>query len=208
MAVFVQLILLLSLFTAAPGQYVYEEPLLYDTFDNDFIWGVATSAYQVQWQNKSPSQCLIYLCRLLVQIEGGWDQGGKGISIWDTFSDTPGKIIDGTDGKVACDSYNKYEEDARIIKAMGVDSYRFSISWPRIIPGGTGLESAEGIQYYKNLIGALKAQGIQPVATLYHWDLPQALQDQGGWLNADINVWFEEYARVCFREFGDDVGVR
>ena len=88
---------------------------------------------------------------------------------------------------------------------MGATSYRFSISWARILPQGTGVENPAGIQYYKNLLAALESRGITPAVTLYHWDLPQALEDQGGWLNADIALWFEEYARVCFREFGDKV---
>ena len=106
---------------------------------------------------------------------------------------------------MACDSYNNYEEDARLISEMGATSYRFSISWARILPQGTGAENPAGIQYYKNLLAALEARGITPAVTLHHWDLPQALEDQGGWLNADIANWFEEYARVCYREFGDKV---
>jgi len=177
--------LLLALLPLAMGQFEYEEPLLYDTFPEGFVWGVATSAYQ---------------------IEGGWDADGKGVNIWDTFCERdPSPIKDGSDGKVACDSYNNYEEDARLISEMGATSYRFSISWARILPQGTGAENPAGIQYYKNLLAALEARGITPAVTLYHWDLPQALEDQGGWLNADIALWFEEYARVCFREFGDKV---
>jgi beta-glucosidase/6-phospho-beta-glucosidase/beta-galactosidase len=121
------------------------------------------------------------------------------LSIWDTFAAADGNIADGSDGKVACDSYHKYEEDVQIIKEMGAGHYRFSIAWTRILPNGVGNENAEGIQYYKNLIASLKANGITPVATLYHWDLPQELQDQGGWLNPDSAYWFAEYARVCYR---------
>ncbi len=178
------LILVLAFITFSKGQYVYEEPLLYDTFPDGFAWGVATSAYQ---------------------IEGGYGADGKGLSIWDTFCTVPGNIADGSDGKVACDSYNKYEEDAKMIKDLGITNYRFSIAWTRILPNGIGEENPAGIQYYKNLIAALKANGITPLVTLYHWDLPQALADQGGWLNSDVALWFEEYARVCFREFGDEV---
>jgi beta-glucosidase/6-phospho-beta-glucosidase/beta-galactosidase len=184
MASLARYLLLLALATDSMAQYVYEEPLLYANFPDGFVWGVATSAYQ---------------------IEGGWNADGKGPNIWDTFTSIEGNINDGTDGKVACDSYNKYEEDARIISELGVSSYRFSISWARILPEGIGAENPAGIQYYKNLIAALKARGITPVATIYHWDLPQALQDQGGWLNETSAFWFEEYARVCFREFGDEV---
>lgn len=130
------------------------------------------------------------------------------MSIWDRFTELEGTIADGSDGKIACDSYNNYEEDARLISEMGATHYRFSISWTRILPLGVGEENPEGIQYYKNLIAALKARDITPTVTLYHWDLPQAIEDQGGWLNPDIAKWFEEYARICFREFGDEVKLK
>ena len=115
---------------------------------------------------------------------------------------------------MACNSYYQYEEDVQLLKAMGVGYYRFSIAWTRILPDGTtgilpdgttGTVNQAGVQYYKNLIAALKAEGIEPVVTLYHWDLPQVLSDQGGLLNPQFVDWFVEYARVCFREFGDDV---
>jgi len=177
-------LVLLVCLSVALGEYTYEEDMLYDSFPDDFRWGVATAAYQ---------------------IEGGWDEDGKLPSIWDTFTDGTTNIDDRSSGKVACDSYHKYEEDVQMIKNMGMDNYRFSISWTRIIPDGDGAENPAGIQYYKNLIAELIANGITPVATLYHWDLPQALQDRGGWLNEDIADWFANYASVCYREFGDDV---
>lgn len=177
------MILLLLLLPLGHG-YQPEEPLLYSSFPEDFIWGSATAAYQV---------------------EGGWNEDGKGVSIWDTFTKVPGNIVDGSSGEVACDSYNKYKEDVQLMKDMGLKSYRFSIAWTRILPLGTGERSEEGIQYYHNLIDELLAAGIVPAVTLYHWDLPQALQDQGGWLNASVANWFEEYAKVCFEEFGGDV---
>jgi len=164
--------------------YLPEEPLLYDHFPDDFIWGAATSAYQ---------------------IEGGWDEGGKGENIWDVFTRVEGNIIDGSSGDVACDSYHKYKEDVQLMKNLGVNSYRFSISWARILPLGTGEKNQEGIEYYHALIDELLANDIVPAVTLYHWDLPQALQEQGGWLNASVADWFEEYARVCFEEFGGNV---
>jgi len=164
--------------------YSPEEPLLYSSFPQDFLWGSATAAYQV---------------------EGAWDEEGKGASIWDVFTKVPGNIIDGSSGDVACDSYHRYKEDVALMKDMGLTSYRFSIAWTRILPQGTGERNPEGIQYYHNLIAELLAAGIQPAVTLYHWDLPQALQEQGGWLNATVADWFEEYARVCFQEFGGEV---
>merc|ERR1712038_198188 len=164
--------------------YSPEEPLLFDSFPDDFLWGSATAAYQ---------------------IEGAWNEDGKGPSIWDVFTKVPGTIIDGSSGDVACDSYHNYKEDVRLMKEMGLTSYRFSIGWTRILPEGTGARNPDGIQYYHNLIAELLANDIVPAVTLYHWDLPQALQDQGGWLNASVADWFEEYARVCFEEFGNDV---
>jgi len=165
--------------------YQAEEPLLYDHFPDDFLWGSATAAYQV---------------------EGGWDEGGKGVNIWDTFTKIEGNIIDGSSGDVACDSYHKYKEDVQMMKSLGMQSYRFSISWARILPQGTGKRNQLGIDYYNDLIDELLANDIVPAVTLYHWDLPQALQDQGdGWLNPQVADWFEEYARVCFEEFGDRV---
>jgi len=164
--------------------YLPEEPLLYEHFPDDFIWGAATAAYQ---------------------IEGGWNEGGKGENIWDVFTRVEGNIIDGSSGDVACDSYHKYKEDVQLMKNLGMKSYRFSISWARILPLGTGEKNQEGIDYYHALIDELLANDIVPAVTLYHWDIPQALQEQGGWLNASVADWFEEYARVCFEEFGGDV---
>merc|ERR1712241_745274 len=164
--------------------YNPEEPLLFDSFPDDFLWGSATAAYQ---------------------IEGAWNEDGKGPSIWDVFTKVPGNIVDGSSGDVACDSYHNYKEDVALMKEMGFTSYRFSIGWTRILPEGTGTRNPGGIIYYRNLIDELLANDIVPAVTLYHWDLPQALQDQGGWLNATVADWFEEYARVCFEEFGDKV---
>lgn len=164
--------------------YDMEEPLLYGQFPAGFKWGAATAAYQ---------------------IEGGWDEDGKGVSIWDKFTENGEHVEDGSTGKVACDSYHLYREDVRLLKDMGLTSYRFSIAWTRILPSGVGEVNQAGVEYYRDLINTLLANGIEPAVTLYHWDLPQALEDLGGWLNPEVADWFEEYARVCFQEFGSVV---
>ncbi|ERN09276.1 beta-glucosidase 24 isoform X1 [Amborella trichopoda] len=162
--------------------------LLRADFPNEFIFGAGTSAYQV---------------------EGGSREGGRGTSIWDTFThEHPDKIEDGSNGDVALDSYHRYKEDVKLVKEMGLDSYRFSISWPRILPKGNlrGGINMEGITYYNNLINELIDNGIKPFVTLFHWDLPQALEDEyGGFLSSKIVVDFEKYADICFQEFGDRV---
>ncbi|XP_064651252.1 myrosinase 1-like [Lineus longissimus] len=161
------------------------EPYLKGKFPEGFAWCTATSAYQV---------------------EGGWKKGGKGLSVWDTFTHSPGKIKNGDTGDIACDSYNKWKDDVDMLINMGVTHYRFSISWPRILPSGKkGHLNQAGVEYYNNLIDALIEASIIPVATLYHWDHPQALEDLGGWLNKDMADYFNDYARICFREFGDRV---
>ena len=164
--------------------YDVEEELLYGKFPPDFVWGAASAAYQ---------------------IEGGWNEDGKGANIWDVFTKEDGRIKDGSSGDVACDSYHKYKEDVQLLVNLGLNSYRFSISWARILPNGVGERNPLGIAYYNNLIDELLAAGITPAVTLYHWDIPQALQEHGGWLNSSVSDWFEEYARVCYEEFGDRV---
>lgn len=149
-------------------------------FPAQMKWGVATASYQ---------------------IEGAVNEGGRGKSIWDTFSKTPGKVLNGDHGDVACDSYNRYQEDVDIISDLGVDFYRFSISWPRIFPKGKGEISQEGLNYYHRLVDELLAKGIEPMCTLYHWDLPQALQDNGGWENRETIQAFTAYAAIMFKEF-------
>ena len=154
------------------------------SFPEDFNWGSATASYQ---------------------IEGGFADGGRTPSIWDTFSKTPGKVVNGDTGDVACDHYNRFEEDIQIMKDLGIQSYRFSLAWPRIMPQGTGEVNQDGIDFYNRLIDGLLAAGIKPTATLYHWDLPQVLQDNGGWANRDIVQQFADYATVCAEAFGDRV---
>lgn len=154
------------------------------SFPEDFSWGSATASYQ---------------------IEGAYQDGGRSMSIWDTFSHTPGKVVNGDTGDVACDHYHRYMEDIKIMKDLGIQSYRFSLAWPRIIPGGTGEIGKHGIDFYNRLIDALLDAGIQPTATLYHWDLPQVLQDKGGWANRDIVGWITDYATVAAEQFGDRV---
>lgn len=154
-------------------------------FPTDFLWGVASAAYQV---------------------EGAWDEGGRGPSIWDTFSHTPGNTLDGDTGDRAIDHYHRYREDVALMAGLGVNAYRFSISWSRLIPDGIGEVNPEGLRFYRNLCEALVSRGITPVVTLYHWDLPQALQDRGGWLNPDSVEWFTRYARVAKEGLGDLVG--
>lgn len=154
-------------------------------FPRDFIWGSATSSYQV---------------------EGGWTEGGKGLSIWDVFTHTPGKVVDGGTGDVACDHYHRFREDVRLMADLGLKAYRFSLSWSRIQPTGYGKASPEGIRFYSDLIDTLLDHGITPWATLYHWDLPLTLQlERDGWLNPGIANAFAEYADLCFSAFGDRV---
>ncbi|MBC3919883.1 beta-glucosidase [Undibacterium sp. CY18W] len=153
-------------------------------FSPAFTWGVATSAYQ---------------------IEGGAAADGRGPSIWDTFTHTPGKVIDGSTGDVACDHYHRYAEDVDIIASLAVDSYRFSISWSRVQPLGYGAWNEAGFDFYSNLLGKLEEKNIKAHITLYHWDLPQGLQDKGGWLNRETTLRFAEYAAEVARRFGKRV---
>lgn len=155
-------------------------------FPPDFRWGVATAAYQ---------------------IEGAWNEGGRGPSIWDTFSHTPGKTLHGDNGDRAVDHYHRYEEDVALMADLGVDAYRFSISWSRLIPDGTGEVNPEGVDFYRRLCESLHSRGITPAATLYHWDLPQALQDRGGWLHPESVEWFAGYAQVAKQHLGDLIGM-
>ena len=155
------------------------------TFPRDFYWGTATAAYQ---------------------IEGAWNEDGKGPSIWDTFMHTPGKAVGGITGDVAVDHYHRYKDDVRLMKDIGASAYRFSISWPRIFPTGTGQPNAKGLDFYSRLVDELKAAGIEPFATLFHWDMPQALQDKGGgWLSRDTAHAFADYSGYVAEQLSDRV---
>jgi beta-glucosidase len=153
-------------------------------FPENFMWGSATASYQ---------------------IEGAWNEDGKGESIWDTFCRIPGKIKDGSSGEIADDHYHRYAEDIDLMKAIGLNVYRFSFSWPRILPAGTGMVNHKGLDFYDRLIDRLLEKGITPYPTLYHWDLPQALEDKGGWANRDTAVHFSEYAKILADKFGDRI---
>jgi beta-glucosidase len=155
-------------------------------FGPDFLWGVSTSAYQ---------------------IEGAVTEGGRGPSTWDTFCAEPGRILNGDTGKVACDHYHRYVEDIALLRDLGVDVYRFSFSWPRVQPGGRGLANGAGIDFYDRLIDELLAAGIKPAPTLFHWDTPQELEDAGGWLNRDITERFADYATILAERFADRVPI-
>jgi len=151
-------------------------------FPPGFVFGTATSAYQ---------------------IEGAARADGRGESIWDRFAATPGNIADGSDGSVACDHYNRWEADLDLIHSLGVGAYRFSVAWPRIVPAGTGQTEQPGLDFYDRLVDGLLERGLEPHLTLYHWDLPQALADQGGWLNRDTALAFGDYAAVVAERLGD-----
>ena len=153
-------------------------------FPKNFFWGTATAAYQ---------------------IEGAWKEDGKGESIWDRFAHTQGRIKNGDTGDIACDSYHRWREDIALMRAMNLNSYRFSISWPRIQPAGSGAVSSKGVDYYSRVVDALLEARIRPFVTLYHWDLPQALGDAGGWPNRDTASRFADYAEIVARALGDRV---
>jgi beta-glucosidase len=154
-------------------------------FPDDFVWGAATSAYQ---------------------IEGSPLADGAGASIWQRFVNTPGTIRDGDTGDVACDHYRRYVGDVALMKQIGLQAYRFSISWSRVLPQGRGAVNQKGLDFYDKLVDELLANAIKPMVTLFHWDLPVALDDMGGWLNRDIADWFADYARIMFRKLDDRVG--
>ena len=153
-------------------------------FPDTFLWGTATSSYQ---------------------IEGAWQEDGKGESIWDRLAHTPGKIVDGSNGDVACDHYHRWADDIALMQAIGLQAYRFSIAWARILPNGTGEVNQAGLDFYSRLVDGLLAAGITPYATLYHWDMPQAQQARGGWPDRVTVDAFVEYADVISRHLGDRV---
>jgi beta-glucosidase len=156
------------------------------TFPKNFIWGVATSAYQ---------------------IEGAWKEDGRGPSIWDTFSHTPGKVVHNENGDIAADHYHRWKEDIALLSEMGIKAYRFSTAWPRILPDGTGKVNKKGLDFYDRIVDELLKRKIEPYVCLFHWDLPQALQDKGGWPNRDTTGHFAEYARIVADRLGDRVNV-
>jgi beta-glucosidase len=162
---------------ADPGPGVLEFPA-------GFVWGTATAAYQ---------------------IEGAVREGGRGPSIWDTFAGTPGKVYGGHTGAVACDHYHRYVEDVALMAELGLGAYRFSVAWPRIQPDGSGPANPAGLDFYDRLVDELLARGVAPIVTLYHWDLPQALEDRGGWTSRDTALRFAEYAAACHARLGDRV---
>lgn len=153
-------------------------------FPKDFLWGAATAAYQ---------------------IEGATFEDGRGESVWDRFAHTPGKIKNGDTGDVACDHYHRYKRDVALMKEIGLAGYRFSLAWPRLFPEGTGRPNPKGVDFYNSLIDELLAEGIEPAITLNHWDLPQALQELGGWEKRDLIEYFLGYADFAFETFGDRV---
>jgi beta-glucosidase len=155
------------------------------TFPQRFLWGTATAAYQ---------------------IEGAYHEDGKGESIWDRFSHTPGAIYQFQNGDIACDHYHRWEEDVNLMAMLGLNAYRFSISWSRIFPEGKGsIPNAKGLAFYDRLVDSLLVKHIQPMVTLYHWDLPQALEDRGGWLNPDTAQYYADYSKAIFQKLGDRV---
>lgn len=153
-------------------------------FKKEFVWGGATASYQV---------------------EGAAYEDGKGLNIWDVFCKEPGHVYEGHTGDVACDHYHRYKEDIALMKEMGLQAYRFSLSWARILPDGTGKVNEKGLDFYDRLIDTLLENGIEPYVTLYHWDLPYELHKQGGWLNPKSPDWFYEYASIVARHFSDRV---
>jgi len=155
-------------------------------FPEGFLWGTATAAYQV---------------------EGAWNEDGKGESIWDRFTHTPGKVKGGTTGDVACDQYHLYAQDMALAKRLNQKSYRFSISWPRIQPAGTGAPNMKGIDHYSKVVDAMLENGLRPFCTIYHWDLPQALEDRGGWPNRDLAGYYSEYAGILAKHLGDRITI-
>lgn len=155
-------------------------------FPEGFLWGAATSAYQ---------------------IEGAPLADGAGASIWHRFSHTPGRTFENQTGDVACDHYHRFPDDVKLMRDLGLKAYRFSVAWGRVLPDGTGRVNERGLDFYRRLVDELLAAGIEPMLTLYHWDLPAALDDRGGWLNRDISSWFAEYADVLFRALDDRVKI-
>lgn len=153
-------------------------------FKKDFVWGVASASYQV---------------------EGAAFEDGKGLSIWDVFSNIPGKVWESHTGNEACDHYNRFKEDVKIMKELGIQAYRLSISWPRIMPNGVGEVNEKGIEFYNNLLDELIENGIEPYVTLFHWDLPYELYKKGHYLNSDFSNWFEEYTNVILENFGSKI---
>ncbi|MEU7853505.1 GH1 family beta-glucosidase [Nonomuraea sp. NPDC049141] len=153
-------------------------------FPENFVWGAATASYQ---------------------IEGAVKEDGRGQSIWDTFSHSPGNVADGDTGDVACDHYHRYRDDVSLMRELGLAAYRFSIAWPRIQPDGRGKINPQGLGFYSRLVDSLLAADISPYVTLYHWDLPQALEDEGGWTNRDTAYYFAEYAQAVHEKLGDRV---
>jgi beta-glucosidase len=153
-------------------------------FPENFVWGTATAAYQV---------------------EGAANEDGRGASIWDTFSHTPGKVLHGDTGDIACDQYHRLEEDLDLMADLGIQAYRFSVAWPRIQPEGSGTANQKGLGYYRRLVEGLRERSIEPALTLYHWDLPQALEDRGGWTNRETSERFAEYAGMVYEALADEV---
>jgi beta-glucosidase len=155
-------------------------------FPEGFLWGAATAAYQV---------------------EGAWNEDGKGESIWDRFTHTTGKVKGGTTGDVACDEYHLYAQDLALAKRLNLKSYRFSISWPRVQPSGTGAPNSKGLDYYSRLVDTMLVNGMRPFCTIYHWDLPQTLEERGGWPNRDLASYYAEYAGILAKHLGDRITV-
>ena len=153
-------------------------------FPPDFLWGAATAAYQV---------------------EGAATEGGRGASIWDVFARLPGKVAKGETGDIACDQYHRLDADLDLIASLGLKAYRFSVSWPRVIPAGRGAVNHAGLDYYERLVDGLLSRGVAAMVTLYHWDLPQALQQEGGWIQRDVASHFADYSGVVHRALGDRV---
>lgn len=154
------------------------------SFPSGFVWGAASASYQV---------------------EGGWDADGKGLSVWDMFCRKPGAVVNGETGDVACDHYHRYAEDVGLMQEIGLQAYRFSISWPRVIPGGVGAVNPKGLDFYDRLVDALLAAGIQPYVTLFHWDFPYDLYRQGGWMNPASPDWFVDYTTLMVKRLSDRV---